>query len=149
MQLSEHFSKEELIRSDVALRRGLDNTPSDRIVENLTVLCRVLLEPTRQLLEVPMHINSGYRSPGVNQVVGGAHTSAHLDGRAADFFPVGMNLDAAFDKIRKSSLQFDQVIIECNTWIHLGMAAEGAKPRREAMKATGRPGQWRYSLVID
>lgn len=147
--MSEHFTLDELIRSDLALRKGIDNTPTPEIARNLARLCDALLEPTRELLGVPMHSNSGYRCFKLNVLVGGSQTSAHMDGRADDFYPIGLTLEQAFDKIRGSSLPFDQVIIECNTWIHLGMAREGEQPRRQAMRASGSPGKWKYELVTD
>jgi len=149
MNLSEHFTLEELTRSELAARKGIDNTPTAEFERNLGELCTVLLEPTRALLGVPMHANSGYRCFLLNVAVGGSKTSAHLRGGACDFFPIGLTLQQAFDKIRHSSLPFDQVIIECNTWIHLGMAAAGKEPRRQALRATGSPGKWKYQLVTD
>lgn len=145
--MSEHFSLEELTRSELAARKGIDNTPTPEITVNLARLADVLLEPTRELLGVAMHVNSGYRSFALNVAVGGSKTSAHMRGQSCDFFPIGMTLQEAFDRIRRSSLPFDQVIIECNTWIHIGMAKLGEEPRRQAMRAKGSPGKWEYELV--
>lgn len=147
MELSQHFSLEELSHSDVALRRGLDNSPNAGEVANLVLLCETLLEPVRWMLGTPLHINSGYRSPSVNQAVGGSKASAHMDGRAADFVPEGMNLELAFDQIRLSGLPYDQVILECGAWIHLAIARSGENPRRQALKASGGPGNWDYRVV--
>src|SRR5882672_9303456 len=106
-QLSPHFTLTELTNSEIALRKGIDNSPSEAIVANLTRVCAEMLEPIRNVLGVPLHINSGYRCREVNTAVGGAVNSAHIDGRAADFVPVGIGLRDAFDKIRASGLQFD------------------------------------------
>jgi len=133
LELSPHFSLEELVHSDVAVRRGLDNAPNPGEVENLRRLCETLLEPTRWLLGVPLRVNSGFRSPAVNAAVGGKPNSAHLDGRACDFVPVGMDLGEAFAAIRQSSLPYDQVILEFNAWIHLAVARPGVDPRRQAL----------------
>jgi hypothetical protein len=145
--MSEHFSLEELTRSELAARRGIDNTPTPEISANLAHLAVWLLEPTRELLSVPMHVNSGYRSFALNVAVGGSKTSAHMRGDACDFYPIGMTLCDAFERIRHSSLPFDQVIIECNTWIHIGAAKIGEEPRRQALRAKGSPGKWEYELV--
>lgn len=134
----------ELVRSATALRRGIENTPNAHQTDNLIRLQTTLLEPTRELLRVPMHISSGFRCPELNGLVGGAENSAHLDGRAADFEPIGLTLQVAFDRIRSSSLPFDQLIIECNTWIHIAVAAGAAPPRRQCLVATGSPGNWHY-----
>lgn len=147
-QLSEHFSLEELTFSEVALRQGIDNTPSAEQIENLKRLCQELLEPARILLGVPMHINSGFRSPKVNAAVGGAHSSAHLAGLAADFVPIGLDQQTAFDMLRaRAELPVDQVLWECRSWIHLAVAPAGLQPRHQALTATGHAGAWAYQLV--
>lgn len=133
MEITPHFSLEELAHSDVAVRRGLDNAPNAGEVANLTRLCETLLEPARWLLGVPLKVNSGFRSPAVNTIVGGKPNSAHMDGRACDFVPVGMSLGEAFFLIRQSSLPYDQVILEFNSWIHLSVAPVGVDPRRQAL----------------
>lgn len=147
--LTQHFTLEELTHSEVALRRGLNNTPGPAQRANLERLAEDLLEPVRWLLRVPVKINSGYRSDIVNAAVGGARNSAHMDGRAADMVPVGMDLREAFDIIRGSALPFDQIILECGAWIHLAIAKDGQGPRRQALLASGGPGAWRYEEVAD
>lgn len=91
------------------------------------------------MLGVPLHINSGYRCPAVNAAVGGKIASAHMDGRAADFVPVGMYLREAFDKIKASDLPFDQLIVEYGTWIHVAIARQGVDPRRQVLEIGGKP----------
>lgn len=145
MQLSQHFTLAELTFSQVALRQGFDNTPNTGQLSNLIELCEKLLEPARLLLGVPLHSDSGFRAPVVNEIVGGALGSAHLDGRADDIVPIGMPLRQAFEKLRASALPYDQLIIECNAWLHLAIAPSGTAPRREALVATGQPGAWHYA----
>jgi hypothetical protein len=146
--LSPSFTLEELSFSQVAARKGIDNTPNDFEIANLTRLCAEILEPGRLLLGVPLHIDSGFRAALVNAAVGGARNSAHLDGRAADCIPIGISLQAAFDRLRTSQLPYDQIIIECNAWIHLAIAPTDVPPRREALVASGYPGTWTYHAVI-
>lgn len=149
MNLTPHFSLDELIFSEVALRHGMDNTPSAGQVASLTRLCAELLEPVRLILGVPMHINSGFRSIEVNGAVGGTHTSAHMSGEAADFVPIGLDLRTTFDMLRaRSELPYDQIIIECAAWIHIAIAPEGLAPRRQALMATGHAGAWAYQLMV-
>jgi hypothetical protein len=89
----------------------------------------------------------------LNAYVHGAKNSAHMIGRAADEIPYGLALQTAFDIIRRSALPFDQLIIECGAWLHFGLAAVGAHPRREAMtgamvlKADGSFDHWVYTVV--
>ena len=144
-QLSPSFTLEELTYSTTAKRQGLDNTPNDQQVAELKRLCQTLLEPTRALLGVPFHVDSGFRSPAVNNAVGStASHSAHLDGRAADVIPMKADLRACFDKVRQSNLPFDQIIIECGAWLHMAIAPQGSEPRRQSLIATGSPGHWSY-----
>jgi zinc D-Ala-D-Ala carboxypeptidase len=145
--ISEHFTYEELTRSQTALRRGFDNTPNVGQIENLHRLAIMILEPVRNLLGVPMQVDSGFRCPELNAAVGGAEQSAHLDVDACDFVPIGMSLQEAFDRIRHSPLPYDQIIIECNAWIHIGIAPTGRSPRRQALTASGHAGAWHYEEV--
>jgi hypothetical protein len=150
MQLSDHFSYEEMTFSEQALRMGIDNTPDEAAKANLVRVCQVLLEPARKLLGCAIHVNSGYRSPAVNAIVGStASHSAHLDGRAADFVPIGVELSVAFYLLRKdpSFREWDQLIFECKSWIHVSVPAQQDAPRHEALMASGGPGNWTYSVV--
>src|ERR1051325_8425715 len=83
MQLTEHFSLEELIASEVAARKGIDNTPPDDIVAKLRVLAAGL-ERVRAVRDGPIHVTSGYRCLALNTAIGGAHDSMHIQGLAAD-----------------------------------------------------------------
>lgn len=146
MLLSPHFSLAEMTRSQTAERLGLDNTPTPEAVEALAALCRLVLEPLRIILGVPIHVDSGYRSPAVNSAVGGAKTSAHLSGRAADIVPVGMSLDRAYTILKGGYLQLDQVIREFppGGWIHVSIAAAGQVPRRQFLIAERVGGATQY-----
>lgn len=148
MNLSPHFTLEELSFSELALRQGFDNVPPANLVPNLAELALALLEPVRILLGVPLHINSGYRSPEVNAAIGGATTSAHMEGRAADFVPIGRNILEAFHDLRiAEGLPYDQLIFECAAWIHIAIAPDHVEPRREALLASGGPGAWHYAVA--
>jgi hypothetical protein len=145
--LSDNFSLDEMTRSQTALRKGIDNTAPDAVVGSLKATCATLLEPARTLWGVSVHVDSGYRSPALNESVGGSATSAHCWGGAADLIPQGLDLQQAFDMIRQSDIPYDQVIFECKAWIHLGMAKDGSEPRKMALTATGGPGAWHYQRV--
>jgi len=147
MSAAIHFPLEELTFSQVALRKGLPNVPNMEQIANLTRLRDTLLEPGRLLIPVPWHVDSGFRSPEVNAAVGGAQNSAHMEGRAADVIPKGVMLREAFDLLRHSALPYDQIIFECEAWIHLAIAREGQEPRRQALLAQGKPGDWHYYPV--
>jgi len=140
-QLTPHFSLEELTRTDT----GMENDPGRAMAGNLLRLAETL-EEVRELLGVPLRINSGYRSEAVNKRVGGVRTSAHLFCRAADFVPVGMPISEAFDMIRESGITFDQLIIE-PTWIHIGIACAREKSRRQTLIATMKAWGMSYAPV--
>jgi hypothetical protein len=137
IQLSPHFSLEELTFSQVASRKGFANAPNEIEIANLTRLCITLLEPARLLLGVPLHVDSGFRAPLVNAAVGGALNSAHKDGRAADLIPIGMPLQQAFEILRASDLLYDQLIREFPSagWIHIAIAEQGKIPKRQVLIA--------------
>jgi hypothetical protein len=143
-QLSEHFSLEEMTSSEVAIRKGIDNTPSAEVVANLTELA-MALEKVRSLLGVPMHINSAYRSPKANAAVGGSSTSAHMTGQAADFVApqCGTPQDIA-QKIAASDIAFDQLIYE-GTWLHFGIRGD---MRRQVLTAHFEGGKATYTQGI-
>lgn len=145
--VSEHFSLEELTCSQTAARNGIDNTPDETVKAHLKVLCDTILEPVRELLGCPLHVNSAYRCWKVNTLVNGSKTSQHPLGGAADIVPTGMGLEEAFDKIRKSDIPYDQIIIECGTWIHVSCANVGEKPRKMAMIGKRVDGKWIYAKV--
>lgn len=131
MKLTEHFTLAELIESQVATRRRIDNTPAPRVVENLRRVA-ALLEEVRELAKRPIVVSSGYRSPALNVAVGGARKSAHVLGLAADINAVGMSARDLAKLIASSGIQFDQLIHE-GTWVHIGLSER--EPRRQVSTA--------------
>ncbi|MFZ7338194.1 D-Ala-D-Ala carboxypeptidase family metallohydrolase, partial [Comamonas jiangduensis] len=83
MQLTPHFALAEFTRSAKAAQLRLDNTPTGKALENLKRTAEIL-ERVRAHLGVPIIITSGYRGPVLNKAVGGATSSDHLQGLAAD-----------------------------------------------------------------
>ena len=61
MQLSKHFKLSEFTKSQVAVRKGIKNTPSSGEIKNLTDLCYGVLEKARGKFDRPVTINSGFR----------------------------------------------------------------------------------------
>lgn len=146
MQLTPHFSLEELVFSSTAVARGIDNTPTPAIVENLRVLAQGL-EQVRALLGRPMKIDSGYRCARLNVIVRGVTTSAHLTGFAADFVcpEFGEPIDIVKTLTRPpSAIEFDQLIQE-GTWVHISFAPT---MRREVLTAHFGAGQATYSRGV-
>lgn len=141
MNLTEHFTLAELTASETAARLGIDNTPSDAIIHNLTRTA-LLLEQVRTLLGPPI-ISSGYRCPALNSVIGGAPRSAHMLGLAADFIvpAFGTPLEVC-QALSANALQYDQLIHEFGRWVHIGLR-EG-EPRRQDLTASRLMGGTTY-----
>ncbi|MGA2966082.1 MAG: D-Ala-D-Ala carboxypeptidase family metallohydrolase [Terriglobales bacterium] len=132
MQISEHFTLEELCFSEAAVRLGLDNTPSPIVTTNLKLMA-ASMERIWALLGEPIVVHSGYRSPQVNKAVGGVATSAHCHGLACDFVSPAFGRPAEVAiAILRTDINYDQLILEYG-WIHVGLAQEGVSPRREAL----------------
>ncbi|MFZ9071156.1 MAG: D-Ala-D-Ala carboxypeptidase family metallohydrolase, partial [Burkholderiaceae bacterium] len=66
MNLTEHFTLEEMTRSEAAARHGYDNTPNEAEIANLTRLCELLEQVKETLGGKPIMVNSGFRSKQVN-----------------------------------------------------------------------------------
>jgi hypothetical protein len=134
MMLSEHFSLEELIASEVAARAGIDNTPSPEVLRNLYRLAEGLDRVRQVLGNAAIHVNSGYRCQRLNQAVGGAKNSAHILGLAADI--VCPNLGPPLTVCRaiaKANLGTDQIIHEFGRWCHVAFPAEGQAPKNDLL----------------
>lgn len=121
--MTPHFTLSELTRSTTADSMGLVNQPNEQQVRNLYALAGVL-EQARYILGAPLRITSGYRCTQLNQVVGGAWNSAHLDGLAADFIADGLGVAKTVKLLAESCLNFDQLIEEhsaSSSWVHIGL----------------------------
>ena len=130
MQLSEHFSYEELIHTD---HREFDNTPTDTELANLVRLAE-FLEVIKAILDgKPIIINSAFRSKQVNDAVGSKDSSQHRTGCAADIRVPGMTPDQVVRFIRSADIEYDQVIREFDRWTHVSIPLEGVKPRKTAL----------------
>jgi zinc D-Ala-D-Ala carboxypeptidase len=134
MQLSEHFSLEELTASETAARNGLDNTPGPIAYQNLVRLANFLEQVKKVLGGKPIMVNSAYRGPEVNAHVGGSKNSQHMVGCAADIKVPGMTPNEICKAIIASELQYDQLIREFDSWTHISIPnEEGSTPRGQTL----------------
>ena len=141
MQLTEHFSLEELIASEVAARKDIDNTPSDEIVANLRILAAGL-EQVRAVLGKPIHVSSGYRCAELNAAIGGAKDSMHMQGLAADILCPGFGTPLEVSRaIAASGIVTDQIIHEFGRWTHIAFPAPG-KQARNAQLTIASAAKW-------
>jgi hypothetical protein len=133
MKLSPNFTLEELTHSEVAERQGLDNTPDEKVKANLVRLAR-FLEEVRAVLKRPIMVNSAYRSIKVNEAVGSKPTSQHCIGCAADIKVPGLTPDNIVKELLKTNLEYDQLIREFDSWVHISIPNNFAdKPRKQVL----------------
>lgn len=139
-QLSPRFTLRELTRSTVAERRGIDNAPDTAATARLRQLCLRILEPIRSHFGRPVRISSGYRCAELNALVGGAPTSRHVLGEAADLEVDDASNLAVAHWLVGSGLPFDQVILEFHVlgsptsgWVHVSHTPDAGANRGEVL----------------
>lgn len=126
-RLSENFTLEEFTRSDTATRLGIDNTPGEKELEALRVLVERTLQPLRDRLGIPVHVNSGYRCPELNKAVGGVPTSQHQKGEAADLSVDGKASDI-LEALESGNIPFDQAILyRKRNFLHVSLKLDGVQ----------------------
>ncbi len=126
-QLSKNFSLEEFTFSQTATRENIENTPTSEVLVNLKYTSSQL-ELIRWLLGNPILISSGYRSPALNKFVKGAKDSQHVLGQAVDFTCPKLGTPKQIvDKIKASSIVFDQLILEFDRWVHISFVTKDSR----------------------
>lgn len=123
-----YFSLKELIKSTIAIARGIINVPKKNEEANLIALVDNVLDPLREAYGKPIIVTSGYRSEQLNRMIGGAKTSQHVKGQAVDIRSVEDNYEEnkkLFDLIVELNLPFDQLIDEYNyDWVHVSYSKD-------------------------
>jgi uncharacterized protein YcbK (DUF882 family) len=127
-----YFTIEELCASNTAKLKKINNEPNKEIINNLTSLIEKILDPLREEYKNPIIINSGYRCPQLNKLVGGAKTSQHMTGLAADITVGNKNQNKKlFELAIKMDLPYDQIIDESNfSWVHISYSDN---PRKQIL----------------
>lgn len=115
-----YFSIKEMTKSNTATARGIDNTPDQTITDNLTKLIEAVLDPLREWYGKPIIVNSGYRCEALNKAIGGAKSSQHMLGEAADITAGSKEENEELFNYIKDNLEFDQLINESDfSWVHV------------------------------
>ena len=122
IKLSNHFTLDEFLN----VGKYPDNKPTMQHVVNMTYGCHFLLEPARQVVG-PILINSGFRNPRVNALVGGVRNSQHLLGQAADIRPKDPQQFQRLVNFLKAHELTDQLLTG-NGWLHISWSPY-TKPR--------------------
>ena len=149
MELSKNFTLEELIHSNTAIKKGINNDPNELQVSNLKRLVIKVLQPTRDFLGVVLISASGFRCHLLNTLIGGASGSQHEKGEADDLKSSNGNNKSIFDYI-KDNLEFDQLIWEFGTddnpaWVHVSIKEFGN--RKQILKAIKVGGKTKYLKI--
>lgn len=143
MKVSKDFSLVEATRSSKAIKLGIDNSLTPKLLEDVKWFASGVLQPIRDRIGIPFTVTSWYRSPALNKAVGGVPTSSHLSGTAIDFVLQGHTAaeswDAVITALKDLRIPFDQCICERNSktgarWVHLG--AKKTNNRNQSFKLT-------------
>ena len=132
MKLSKNLTLKEVVKSNTATRKGIDNTPDQWAINNLQAVADYIFQPVRDHFGVPIGVTSGFRSKELNKAIGGSKYSQHMIGEAididADMYGKVTN-SQIFDFIKKN-LEWDQMIWEFGddenpAWIHVSFKEGG------------------------
>lgn len=130
MKYKNYFKYSEFIKSDTAARNNINNDVPKSLLD---ALYRTWygMNQVRSLLGVPVVITSGYRCKALNDIVSTTTNSQHMKMEAIDFQTPKLNLREAYNKIAKSDIEFDQLILEKNSkgveWIHISFAEKNRR----------------------
>lgn len=126
-----HFKFIELVRSSKADELNIDNWPKDADIMDNIIFTMECLDQIREEYGLPLSVSSGYRCQELNRAVGGAKTSQHMKGQAADINLGSIEKNRAFfnwcqDNI--NDLPIDQLIDESKySWVHLSFTKENQR----------------------
>ena len=150
--ISKHISEKEATKSVTALRLGIDNTPDGDTLNNMKIVAEKVFEPLREYVNGPIAINSFYRSPELNQAIGGSSKSQHCEGRAIDIDDTyGYMSNKEMYEYIKNNLDFDQIIWEFGTddnpdWVHVSYVDHDFN-RQRCLKAYKEDGKTKYMVI--
>jgi len=152
MKISDHITYAEAIHSNTAKRKGIDNTPNPTQVENMKLTAENVFEPLRSWVGGPIKVNSFFRSPVLNEAIGGVSSSQHCKGQAIDIDDVyGYKSNAEMFTYIKEMCDFDQLIWEFGTdmnpnWIHVSYVSKEDN-RGRCLKAYKEHGKTKYKMI--
>ena len=151
MKLSRNFTLQELIKSDTAVRKGIDNNHNADQIEKLKTLCETILQPVRDHFG-RVKVTSGFRSEQLCVAIGSSINSQHCKAEAVDFEVPGTdNADLAY-WIKDNIEGWDQMILEFYTigepssgWVHCSVSD---KPRKQFLRAFKEDGKTKYKPIL-
>lgn len=110
-----------------------------------------MLETIRMFFNRPLIVHSAYRCPPLNRAIGGSSSSQHMLFQAADFHVSGVGLETVFQRIRMSTIQFGQLILEgpdpakgLSSWVHCSLGSPWRRVElcREVLYYSTRTGRY-------
>jgi len=140
MNLSKNFTLKELVASQTADRKGINNNPNEDQINCLKALCENVLQPVRDHYGKVVSISSGFRSEELCEALGSSKNSQHAKGQAADFEIFGESNQLVCHWINEN-LDYDQLILEFwkgddepnSGWIHVSYKKDGN--RKQMLRA--------------
>ncbi len=150
--ISKHISDKEGVYSRTALRKGIDNTPTEEHKTNMVELAENIFEPLRMYVGGPIKINSFYRSPELNKAIGGSSKSQHCHGQAMDIDDTfGRATNAEMFNFIRENLDYDQMIWEFGNddnpdWVHVSYVSP-QENRNRCLKAYKQNNKTKYILI--
>lgn len=124
MKLTEHFTLEELATTNKKEFKAENIKYAEKFLDGKIQHLANFAEKVREIIGSPMEITQGVRCPKLNLAVKGSATSQHPKCEALDFIPLKITVKKAFDLLRKSNLEFGQLILEIRgdvAWIHISI----------------------------
>jgi hypothetical protein len=156
MKLTANISLDELTKSQIAERKGINNNPNPTQIENLKALAQNILQPVRSHFDKPLIISSGFRCAELCVEIGSSVTSQHVaddKAAAADFeIPAIDNKELA--KYIRNELTFDQLILEfyrdnepTSGWVHCSYSTD--HNRNQPLRAYREDGKVKYKPWLE
>jgi hypothetical protein len=151
-KISNYITLEEACKSETAIRKGIDNIPTEEEIKAIKLICEKVYDLLCEKFEIKIPFASFFRSVKLNKAIGGSSSSQHCKGEAVD-----LDLDSIpnisnkelFDYIKseESGIIFDQLIWEFGddknpAWVHVSYSA--VKNRMMILKAVKINGKTKY-----
>lgn len=142
--MSDNFSFAELTNSTSYPNLVNQNMMDARSYEKQLKYTAYTLEEIRKVLGVPMKVTSGFRNTTLNKAVGGSPTSGHTKGLCADFKPIGMSVEDAYNLILMNKAKCPSLkkcifeSIKGSNWLHIETKTEANQPTQFYTTTDGR-----------
>ena len=156
MKLTANITLDELTKSQIAERKGINNNPNPQQIENLKALAINILQPVRSHFDRPLIISSGFRCAQLCTEICSCINSHHVadEGAAAADFEIPGVDNRELALWIKNELEFDQLILEfysdnepTSGWIHCSYSTEAN--RNQALRAIREDGKVIYKPWLE